>query len=166
MSAQPSAGATEQALLHCADEPIAVPGAIQPHGVLLAMEEPALTVVSASANAAALFGGPVLGRTLAELLDAGDLAELRAGVARDLGEVNPLRQTLGGEPVDLVLHRRDGLLIGEWEPLAGARVAADVWHARLAAVLARLSESGSLEELTAALARDVRALTGFDRVMV
>src|SRR5438270_10047831 len=103
MSAQPSAGATEQALVHCADEPIAVPGAIQPHGVLLALDEPSLTVVSASANAAALFGGPVLGRTLADLLGPGDLAELRAGLARDLGEVNPLRQSIDGEPVDVVL---------------------------------------------------------------
>jgi two-component system, chemotaxis family, sensor kinase Cph1 len=166
MSAPPSAGGTAQALLHCADEPIAVPGAIQPHGVLLALEEPSLTVVSASTNAASLFGGPVLGRPLDELLPAGDLAGLRAGLAGELGEVNPLRQTVAGRPVDLVLHRRDGLLIGEWEPLAGAEVAPAVWHARLPAVLARLSESGSLEELTAGLAREVRALTGFDRVMV
>jgi light-regulated signal transduction histidine kinase (bacteriophytochrome) len=42
---------TEQALQRCADEPIAVPGAIQPHGVLLAVTEPGLEVVSASANA-------------------------------------------------------------------------------------------------------------------
>jgi two-component system, chemotaxis family, sensor kinase Cph1 len=33
-------------------------------------------------------------------------------------------------------------------------------------VLQRLSAAGTLEELTATLARDVRALTGFDRVMV
>src|SRR5690349_20879503 len=166
MPAPTADGVTEQALLHCADEPIAVPGAIQPHGVLLALEEPGLTVVSASANAAELFGGPVLGRALADLLPAGELTELRAGLAGDLGEVNPLRQTVGGAEVDLVLHRGDGLLLAEWEPLAGAEVAPAVWHARLPAVLARLAQSGSLEELTATLARDVRALTGFDRVMV
>ena len=40
------------------------------------------------------------------------------------------------------------------------------WHRRLPAVLQRLSETATLEELTATLARDVRTLTGFDRVMV
>ena len=32
------------ALQRCADEPIAVPGAIQPHGALLAVTEPDLVV--------------------------------------------------------------------------------------------------------------------------
>jgi two-component system, chemotaxis family, sensor kinase Cph1 len=166
MSVPTAARVTEEALQHCADEPIAVPGAVQPHGVLLALSEPDLVVVSASANAPDLFGAPVRGRSLAELVTPADLAALRAGLAGDLGEVNPLRQTVAGAPVDLVLHRSGGLLIGEWEPLAGAEQAPASWHARLPAVLARLAQSGSLTELTAALARDVRALTGFDRVMV
>ncbi|MGY1602269.1 SpoIIE family protein phosphatase [Geodermatophilus sp. SYSU D00815] len=164
MSVPTSDRGTEEALRHCAAEPIAVPGAIQPHGVLLALTEPDLTVVSASANAGDLFGAEVLGRPLAELLAPADLAALRADLAGDALE--PLRQTVAGGEADLVVHRRDGLLLAEWEPLAGAERAPAEWHARLPAVLARLSESGSLDELTAALARDVRALTGFDRVMV
>ncbi|MEU2349187.1 SpoIIE family protein phosphatase [Modestobacter sp. NPDC049651] len=166
MTVPTSSRVTEEALQHCADEPIAVPGAVQPHGVLLALTEPDLVVVAASANGPGLFGAAVLGRPLADLLDARDLAALRAGLAGDLTEVNPLRQTVGGEPVDLVLHRNGGLLIGEWEPLAGAEQAPASWHARLPAVLARLAQSTTTDELTAALARDVRALTGFDRVMV
>src|ERR687885_298111 len=105
-------GVGDDALQRCADEPIAVPGAIQPHGALLAVTEPDLAVVVASANGA------------------------------------------------------DGLLVTEWEPLAGAEQADAVWHARLALVLQRLAASGTLDELTASLARDVRALTGFDRGMV
>ena len=65
---QPAAVPAE-ALLRCAEEPIAVPGAIQPHGVLLAVTERDLAVVIASANAAELFGRPVGGATLADLLD-------------------------------------------------------------------------------------------------
>jgi len=166
MSVPISSRVTEEALQHCADEPIAVPGAVQPHGVLLAVTEPDLAVVSASGNAAEVFGAAVLGRTLADLLGPADLAALRDGLAGDLADVNPLRQTVAGEPVDLVLHRRDGLLIGEWEPVAGAEQAPAAWHARLPAVLGRLAQSATVDELTTALARDVRALTGFDRVMV
>src|SRR5919199_469030 len=126
-------GVGDDALQRCADEPIAVPGAIQPHGALLA---PA------------------------------DLDRLSAGLTGDLAEVNPLRVRIAGAEVDLVVHRADGLLVTEWEPLAGAEQADAVWHARLALVLQRLAASGTLDELTPSLARDVRALTGFDRVMV
>jgi two-component system, chemotaxis family, sensor kinase Cph1 len=154
----------DEALQRCADEPIAVPGAVQPHGVLLAVSEPGLDVVVASANAAEL-----LGRTpddLADLLDGDALARLRDGLAGDLAEVNPLRVTVAGAEVDLVLHRADGLLITEWEPVAGAEQAGAAWHRRLPGVLQRLAASTTLEQLSATLARDVRAVTGFDRVMV
>ncbi|RBY84419.1 SpoIIE family protein phosphatase [Blastococcus sp. TF02A-26] len=158
-----------EALLRCADEPIAVPGAIQPHGALLAVTEPDLTVVVASANAARVFGTDVGGRTLAELLEPADLHRLRAGLAGDAGdlaELNPVRLALPGGPVDLVVHRADGLLVTEWELLEGAAEAGPAWHRRLPSVLQRLSGTATLEELTEVLARDVRALTGFDRVMV
>src|SRR5918995_1053413 len=152
-------GVDDDALQRCGDEPIAVPGAIQPHGALLAVSEPDLAVVVASANAADVLG---TGRaSLADVLAPADLDRLRAGLAGDLAELNPLRVTVGGAELDLVAHRADGLLLTEWEPQAGA-----AWHRRLPQVLQRLSAGGTLEELTAALARDVRVLTGFDRVMV
>src|SRR3712207_2188807 len=157
-------GADEDALRRCADEPIAVPGAIQPHGALLAVTEPDLAVVVTSANAADVLGATPA--SLADVLTPADLDRLRAGLAGDLAELNPLRVAVGGTEVDLVVHRADGLLVTEWEPLAGAGQAGAACHRRLPMVLQRLSAGGTLEELTAALAREVRELTGFDRVMV
>src|SRR3712207_7450172 len=49
-------GVDDDALQRCAAEPIAVPGAVQPHGALLAVTEPDLAVVMASANAADVLG--------------------------------------------------------------------------------------------------------------
>jgi chemotaxis family two-component system sensor kinase Cph1 len=154
----------DEALARCADEPIAVPGAVQPHGVLLAVTEPDLAVVVSSANAAALLGSEPA--TLDALLDPADLGRLHEALAGDLAEANPLRLRPGGAPFDVVLHRCDGLLLSEWEPVRGAEQAGPVWHRRLPTVLQRLSATGTLAELTGALARDVRGLTGFDRVMV
>jgi chemotaxis family two-component system sensor kinase Cph1 len=156
----------EQALARCADEPIAVPGAIQPHGALLAVTEPGLRVTVASARAADLFGREVAGRPLDELLDPADAGRLRSGLAGELAELDPLRVRVGDAEADLVVHRSGGLLVCEFEPLLGAEQAGAVWHRHLPMVLQRLSAAGTLEELTAVLARDVRALTGFDRVMV
>ena len=73
-----SAAVPDEALLRCADEPIAIPGAIQPHGVLLAVTEPDLTVVIASENAAELFGYQVTGLPL---LDLGSIIPLVGSVA-------------------------------------------------------------------------------------
>jgi chemotaxis family two-component system sensor kinase Cph1 len=157
---------TEQALLNCADEPIAIPGAVQPHGVLLAVTEPDLAVVVASANAAELFGRPVAGFSLDDQLGNDDAARLRAGLTGDLAELNPLRVQVNGTAVDVVSHRADGLLITEWEPLAGAEEAGAAWHRRLPTVLQRMSAAATLDQLADVLARDVRAVTGFDRVMV
>ena len=169
VSGSPARRATavdEAALARCADEPIAVPGAVQPHGVLLAVTEPDLAVVVASANAATLFRRAVHGARLDDLLPAADAERLRAGLAGELAELDPLRIEVAGVDVDVVVHRADGLLVTEWEPVPGAGQAGVVWHRRLPRVLQRLSAAGGLDELTAVLARDVRTLTGFDRVMV
>lgn len=153
-------------MLDCADEPIAIPGAIQPHGALLALTEPDLAVVVASANAAEILGRPVAGARLDDLLADDDLAAVRAALTAEHVEANPLRVRLADADVDLVLHRADGLLIAEFEPVPGAEEAGAAWHRRLPTVLQRLSATGTLEELTAVLARDVRSVTGYDRVMV
>ena len=161
------------ALQACADEPIRVPGSTQPHGVLLALDEPGLAVVAASANAASLLGweGELLGVGLADLLPAAvaaveagreDLATGTAAAPRTVLLPGPA----GGDPVraDLLLHRSDGLLLVELEP--GGPEDASPWWQRLPEMLQRLQGAVSAEQLTAALARDVRAVTGFDRVMV
>ena len=57
----------------CDAEPIHIPGAIQPHGVLLAVDPGTLAIIQISANCADLFGRSpesVLGRPLTELLGA------------------------------------------------------------------------------------------------
>ena len=43
-------------IANCDREPIHIPGAVQPHGVLLSLREPELVVVQASDNTADLFG--------------------------------------------------------------------------------------------------------------
>ena len=155
---------SDDVLARCADEPIAVPGAIQPHGALLAVSEPDLAVVLASANAAAVLGAEPA--SLADVLGEADLSRLREALAGNLTEADPLRVALAGAPVDVVLHRADGLLVTEWEPVPRTERSGGLWHRRLPAVLQRLSATTTVRELADVLARDVRELTGFDRVMV
>ncbi|WP_328296208.1 SpoIIE family protein phosphatase [Kineococcus sp. NBC_00420] len=157
-------------LTTCESEPIHVPGAVQPHGVLLAVDRATRQVVVASANAGELFArevDDVLGAPLHELLGLDLAARVSAAEAADnLDEALHARLEVGGEnvDVDVVLHISGDRLVVEIEGLPDQ--AAPVSYRATRGAVARLAGSAGIEDLCAVLAREVRALTGFDRVMV
>src|SRR5688572_29299055 len=105
-------------LSNCDREPIHIPGAIQPHGVLLVLSEPELTVVQASANADML-GVPVaqvVGRPLASVIGADSQAAVARALARErVEEANPLQLSVAGSAYDGLIHRHHGATILELE---------------------------------------------------
>ncbi len=135
MLASPAFGQAD--LTNCERELIHLAGSVQPHGLLLAVREPGLQIVQASANVQALLGvaaSNLLGQPLTGL--GGDL-EARVRCVRsetaDLSDPLPLRCRLpaGGAERDFegMLHRvhcsgADGiastLLLIEIEPAGGA----------------------------------------------
>ncbi|TNM61120.1 GAF domain-containing protein [Streptomyces sp. NP160] len=162
----------------CADEPIRVPGSVQPHGHLLVVGSASagLPVLSASAGSAAALGpAAAAGARLPDL--SPQLASLVAAVAA--GEDDQATTT---EPVELppgsgrrhhaVAHRvpdqagAAAVVVLELEPAAGDEGSARPWHLQLPTVLRRLQDAGSVLDLAEGLATGVRHLTGFDRVMV
>ncbi|MBD0269527.1 MAG: PAS domain-containing protein, partial [Cyanobacteria bacterium Co-bin8] len=68
---------------------------VQPHGVLLVLQESDLTVLQVSRNTRDAFGLPpeeVLGKSLDDLLDAYQVDQFRAGLAQDnLDIINPTK---------------------------------------------------------------------------
>ena len=161
-------------LTNCEREPIHLPGSIQPHGVLLGLREPDLTVVQVSANLADLLGVPpadALGRPVGDVVRGALAAALReaAGESADPSEHYPLSSTVevGGVPVavDALLHRSGGLLVVELEPGAGPLTFDSTYRATRTAV-GRVNRAGHPRELYRVAAEEVRRLTGFDRVMV
>ncbi|HTQ46089.1 MAG TPA: ATP-binding protein [Polyangiaceae bacterium] len=151
----------------CDVEPIHIPGAIQPHGALVAMKEPDLVVFEVSANVGELFGTAperTLGRRLPDVLgtEAGE-AVARALRERDPTVANPLRLELGGRVFDGLLHRNDAGAILELEPQVDGTPAVDCI---LGHVLGRLQRARSVDDLCAVAAEQLRTLTGFERVMV
>ncbi|ABS03472.1 SpoIIE family protein phosphatase [Kineococcus radiotolerans] len=168
----PGYGAVD--LTTCEREPIHIPGAIQPHGVLLAVERGDHRVVVASANAAGFFGRPlpeVLSSSLADLLGA-DLTERVRGadLLDNLDEVLHARLpgpggSAGADAVeaDVVLHVSGERLVVEIEP--SPPHTAPVSYRATRGAIARLAGTRGIEGLCERLVREVRVLTGFDRVM-
>ena len=163
---------------NCEREPIHVPGSVQPRGVLLALHPTELVVHQASLNLgafSAVAAADAVGRRLAAVLGAAAADAVRQHVSTfgQLRERNPLELSLpaaGGHEVrvDAVLHHAPGgALVMEIEDAVGPRPFSfpNTYQAVRGAV-ADLNRAAQLDELYDIAAREVRALTGFDRVMI
>jgi chemotaxis family two-component system sensor kinase Cph1 len=110
-------------LSNCDSEPVQTPGCVQAHGALLVLRLADLTVVQASENSETLLGHPpaaLLGRPVATVLGSDGEAQLRAFLAAERTDRNPLYVlTLPdrglGPPLDVTVHTIDGVAILEFE---------------------------------------------------
>lgn len=158
-------------LTNCDREPIHLLGAIQPIGFLLAMSSDWL-VARVSANFAEFFEREpkdVIGKPAASLFspDAvhsirNRLSLLRSPDASERIFRCPLID--GGKLFDIAIHMVDGLIIIEGEPSSDHAYGDATGTVR--GMIARLDSAPTIERFFNEGARQVRALTGFDRVMV
>ncbi|WP_293367968.1 GAF domain-containing protein [Nevskia sp.] len=169
----------EATLSNCERELIHLAGSIQPHGVLLTIAADALTIVQASANAAAFVGvdaESLIGRDLASLGGnlAGQLRDLDPGI--DLAEPLPLACTVARDgatvALDGTVHRHAGggliveLELRDGDPLSRYESTGSVDHADMAAAVKKFSSAPTIASLSEAVVACVREQTGYDRVMV
>ncbi len=173
-------------LTNCERELIHLAGSVQPHGLLLALREPELRIIQASANVQALLGVHVealLKHSVAEL--GGDIqAKIRqvCAAATELSEPVPLRcqLQLNGEQrhFEGTLHRvrgadGGGVLLVEIEPVGAEHVqvaTVDITGPQLqellGAAVQRFSAASAVGTLADGVVRCFRDMLGYDRVMV
>ena len=161
-------------LTNCDREPIRVPGAVQPYGVLVAMTEPDLVIRQVSANSVDLLGRApeaLLGARFPDVVlgEIGEALLAAADTGGDPAEHFPLSTTilLGGVelPVDVVMHRSGGMLVVEVEPGLGP-MSFDRTYRTTRQAVSRINRTSEPAELLNVAAEEVRRLTGFDRVMI
>jgi chemotaxis family two-component system sensor kinase Cph1 len=153
-------------------------GQIQSHGVLLVLEEPDLKILQVSQNTSKVFGIPaqnLLNKTLDELFDTFQVDRLKAGLSSDeyFDFVNPTKvwaKRKGDEYVifDAVFHRNgDNFLILELEPSSTQENIPFLSFYHLArASINQLQETANLRDFCKIIVKEVRKVTGFDRVML
>lgn len=157
-------------LSNCDKEPIHVPGAIQPHGALLALSWPSFEVVQLSANVEQMLGvkpGELLGRPLSGLLGEEQMARLSRVLERDDFEANPLfvfPLQIAESSFDAVVHRLAELAVLELEPSGPQATQIDFYT--LKATIQRLERTRSLQDFYNLAAGKVQEVSGFDRVMI
>ncbi|MCE5977569.1 HWE histidine kinase domain-containing protein [Pseudomonas sp. JR33AA] len=156
-------------LTNCDREPIQIPGSIQPHGCLLACDASATVVLRHSLNAPQVLGvaNDINGQKLHAVLGDEVTHTLRNALARTRDASRPALSfgvTLpNGDAVDIAAHLHKGTVILEFEP-AGASIAEPIELART--LIAQLREIDQTSKLFRDAARFVRAVLGYDRVMI
>ena len=164
-------------LTNCDREPIHLLSAIQPFGFLIAVSAN-WSVLRASENLQAFTGiGPesVIGQPLEAIFRAEAIHAIRNRVVLLRGPnaverifALPLLKTRPGESVtagafDLALHFSGAALVIEAEPAKGESLDA---ANQVRTLMSRLNQTEGIAGFLREAARQVRALTGFDRVMV
>lgn len=155
-------------LERCAREPIRVPGLIQPHGALLAVHPESLAMLQASANLAEFTGlafepgsagwtvsrqGESLAASLRPWLTESDSAFLRT-------------VEIAGRMLQVSAHKiAQGVLL-EFESPATPRETLQALYPRLRRFVEGLGHAEDLSSLAELTVRELRGLTGFNRVML
>ncbi|MFN3688123.1 HWE histidine kinase domain-containing protein [Salinarimonas sp.] len=162
----------EADLTDCDREPIHVPGSIQPHGCLLAVDPTSGALLQRAGDLARILGRePVPGDDLAALVGGETAARLLAKIPELAARTAPQTTWETGlpgpaGPLDARVHLAEAGLVVELEPAARPGSGLGDLLLRVQAMLAALSGREELSDYLSACADEVRALTGFDRVMV
>ena len=157
-------------LSNCDREPIHVLGKVQPFGFLIALTADWL-VARVSANSADFIGlspDDMLGRPISDILASDAIHALRNRITLLRGPDSverlfsvPLIE--GGPAFDVAVHFSGPMVVVEAEPASHDEMEAS---STVRSMVSRLAQAEGMSAFLRDGARQVRALTGFDRVMV
>lgn len=163
-------------LTNCDREPIHIPGAIQPHGILMVLQGNHFKIVQISANCSQWLqreAAELLGTPLSEHFSTEAQNKLQRCLEGEFDSVNPLsfRYVRGEEVIqefDGIVHRLDTeRIIVELEPRKSKNTVNFFDFYRFVKTpLDRIRHVQSLDELCQTLTVEIRNLCKFDRVMV
>lgn len=154
---------------NCADEPIHIPGSIQPHGALLAFDAGG-ALLAWSDNVSSLLGlTPALNLPLAALSLPADVhaiaRECLDGMEDGESPASALEVSIGSHQFDCIVHAYAARLMIEFELRDVPSDAVAAFALKAHAAIDRLKRQKSIDALLQLATEQVRAITGFDRVM-
>ncbi|OYE05743.1 ATP-binding protein [Nostoc sp. 'Peltigera membranacea cyanobiont' 232] len=161
-------------LKNCDREPIHIPNLIQPHGVLLVLQDPTLEIIQVSSNTQEVIGRQpekLLGKPLSDLLDAKQIKLIQQCLAEDFESINPLNLSIKclnkSIHFDGIVHRLDTTIILEFEQKkARGKAGFFDFYQQVRGTITRIQKAPTLLEMCEIVVTEVRRITGFERVMV
>lgn len=160
-------------LTNCDREPIHIPGSIQPHGCLLVLREPELTIVQVSDNTADHLGkspAQLLNTSLQELLGIKQTDIISQCLDKNFEPINPLKIAIdrpeGAAVFDGIVHRSSAGLLLELEPTQRQSTNFFQFYHLVRGTISRLQNAATMQEICEFAVTEIRRLTEFDRVMI
>ncbi|WP_088894907.1 response regulator [Leptolyngbya ohadii] len=165
---------TASALTHleeCSEASVYASGYIQPNGVLVVLQEPDLKILQVSETVEQFLGVPattVVGKSLYRLFSRLQVQQIAEFLQQDDLELwNPFELKARSRIFRGTLSRTNNVLLLEIEPqLSNEKLHSLQFYHRLQATILSLRSATSSTDLVQKLAQRVKALTGFDRVMI
>ncbi len=155
-------------LQSCADEPIHIPGFIQPHGFLLFFGIDGV-LAGWSANLPHELGTATLGQHFGALpLPPAAIELIEECLACQVdGECAPAAAAVevGALQYDCIVHATRGRVVAEFEMRAEAADTVALFAVKAHSAIERVRRQRTVDALLDVAVRQVRAFTGFDRVM-
>jgi light-regulated signal transduction histidine kinase (bacteriophytochrome)/CheY-like chemotaxis protein len=160
------------ALTNCDREPIHLLGAVQPFGFLIALDSTQWTVTRASRNVAEWLGADpaeLIGRPIDDVFTPESIHLIRgqlqtAHFTSTVARAFSVALLTDGPRFDLAVHVNEDTIVIECEPCIDEQGVNS--SALVRAMIARLQQTADLRTFYRVAAREMRGLTGFDRVMV
>ncbi|HVX51018.1 MAG TPA: ATP-binding protein [Chitinophagaceae bacterium] len=162
-------------LSNCDKEPIHIPGKIQPHGFLLAVNKTTWLIDFTSANTKQFTGlepGQLLGKSLADIVAAGVINCGNANlfdvvqylVNTNAQEANPIAVQINAQACNLIVNFAEHHFLLEFEP---SFPDIDKELQRLMGIsLSKILEASTIEEILQFTAKQVKEIIHYDRIMV
>ena len=159
----------------CEREPVHVPGAIQSFGCLVGFLLPTWSIAHVSLNAAALFDVPgadaLVGAAIETILTPKTIHDLRNTFQAAM--ISGFAERLPGVPIgpreiehDVLVHASGQIAIAEFIPCADADTIRADPTTLVKTIIDRLRRTANFQSFLTSASRQIRAVTGYDRVMI
>ncbi len=176
MSENQSSTSFNHEFSNCERDPIHTPGCIQPHGILLVLQEPEFKILQVSENIIDMVGisaQELINRSLSAILPRVQVEFLQRMLKdrSDLSAVNPMQFSFQSGDRKLnytgIFHRSDNFLILELERPISPQVFEflDIYRSVKNSIQA-IQSAQSFSSLCQTVTQEIRRITDFDRVML
>lgn len=156
-------------LTNCEQEPIHIPGSIQPHGFLIAIDRDFIIRYTSGNidNYSSLLVEDILQKPIEILIGADQLAEFRHYISNLQNKVTtPHIINIENTQFQCVIHKSSDFLICEFEPVSEHVPRVSTVYDQAINFAKYMGQAMTLRQLCDSVAAEIRALTGYDRVMV
>ncbi|WP_281233783.1 ATP-binding protein [Flavobacterium gelatinilyticum] len=155
-------------LTNCDQEPIHIPGQIQPHGFLIGLTAD-WTIDYCTSNISSFIEvshTQILGNKFETVFGSASQQRIFNYINSDtVQDVFPLEIELLGKKFQVNIHQSDGIYVLEAEPQFDKQILGDVYTQTIQFVT-QMNNTRSLKDLCALVAEGTREITGYDRVMI